>query len=290
MRMHADEVEIDAGLVRRLLAGQFPRWADGPIERVPSSGTDNALFRLGDDLVARLPRVPSAVPGLEKELRWLPELAPLLPVRIPAPVAAGAPDGDFPFPWAVYDWLDGDNPILGAGGEGLAHDAVAFVRALRRIDVAGGPDGGRRSLARRDEAVREGLAALRGTLDVDAAAAAWDHALAAPAWTGPPVWTHGDLLQGNLLVRGRRLTAVIDWGVAGVADPACDMLIAWSLLSRDGRRVFRDELGVDDATWSRGSGWALAVGLLGIPYYRETNPGFAAMGRYVVDEVLAETG
>src|SRR4051794_10482952 len=238
MKMHADELEIDAGLVRRLLTGQFPQWAARTIERVPSSGTDNALYRLGDDLVARLPRISSAVPGLQKELRWLPELAPLLPVRIPSPVAAGAPPEEYPFAWAVYGWLDGDNPELGAGGQALVRDAVAFVRALHRLDVTEGPTGGRRSLAPRDEAVREGLAALRGTLDVDAAAAAWEQAVAAPAWTGPPIWTHGDLLQGNLLVRDGRLTGVIDWGVAGVGEPACDMLIAWSVLSADERRAF----------------------------------------------------
>jgi aminoglycoside phosphotransferase (APT) family kinase protein len=288
MKMHTDEVEVDDGLLRRLLASQHPQWAGRPIARVPSSGTDNALYRLGDDLVARLPRIPSAVPGLEKELRWLPELAPLLPVRVPEPMAAGAPAEGYPFPWAVYGWLDGENPSPGAGGEALVRDAVAFVRALHGVGVVDGPAGGRTSLARRNEAVRRSLDALRGTLDVDAATSAWEEALAAPPWAGPPVWTHGDLLAGNLLVRDGRLTGVIDWGVVGVGEPACDMLIAWSLLPADARRAFRDELGVDEATWLRGRGWALTVGLVGIPYYRETNPDFAAMGRYLAEEVLAE--
>jgi aminoglycoside phosphotransferase (APT) family kinase protein len=125
-------------------------------------------------------------------------------------------------------------------------------------------------------------------IDVDAATAAWEDALAAPEWSGAPVWTHGDLLPGNVLVRGGRLAGVIDWGVVGVGDPACDMLAAWSLLSGRTRETFRSALGVDEATWARGRGWALSVGIVGIPYYRVTNPPFAAMGKHVVEEVLAD--
>jgi len=286
-RMHADELELDAELVRRLLAEQLPQWAGRTIERVPSSGTDNALFRLGDDLVARLPRVGGAVRGLEKELRWLPELAPRLPVDVPAPLARGAPAEDYPWTWAVYPWLDGENPDPG-GADGAVDDLAAFVQALHRLDLPDGPSGRRSSLARVDDGVRAGLAELHGTIDVGAATAAWDEALAAPEWPGPPVWTHGDLLTGNVLLRGGRLAGVIDWGVVGVGDPACDMLAPWSVLSARTRDRFRAALGVDDATWARGRGWALTVGIVGIPYYQDTNPPFAAMGKHMVEEVLAE--
>ena len=287
MKMHADELEIDAGLLRRLLGGQFPQWSDRTIERVPSSGTDNALFRLGDDLVARLPRVAAAVRGLEKELRWLPALAPLVPVDVPTPLARGTPADGYPWTWAVYRWLDGANPEPG-GGDDLVHDLAAFLDALHALDLPDGPPSRRTSLATSEEAVRAGLAALAGTIDVRAATAAWDEARAAPEWPGPPVWTHGDLLPGNLLRRGGRLAGVIDWGVVGVGDPACDLLAAWSVLSLRARETFRAELAVDDATWARGSGWALTVGLVGIPYYEVTNPAFAAMGKHLVEEVLAD--
>jgi aminoglycoside phosphotransferase (APT) family kinase protein len=286
-KMHADELELDAGLVRRLLAEQFPQWAGRTIERVPSSGTDNALFRLGDDLVARLPRVGGAVRGLEKELRWLPELAPRVPVDVPVPLARGAATDEYPLAWAVYSWLDGKNPDPG-GADTAVEDLAAFVRALHALDLPDGPPGRRSSLARVDDAVRAGLAELHGTIDVDAATAAWDEALAAPEWPGRPVWTHGDLLPGNLLLRDGRLAGVIDWGVVGVGDPACDMLAAWSVLSPAGRARFREALAVDGATWTRGRGWALTVGIVGIPYYKDTNPPFAAMGKHMVEEVVAD--
>jgi aminoglycoside phosphotransferase (APT) family kinase protein len=286
-KMHADELELDAELVRGLLAEQFPQWAGLTIERVPSSGTDNALFRVGDELVARLPRVGGAVRGLEKELRWLPDLAPQLPFGVPLPLAQGAPAERYPWTWAVYPWLEGGNPAPG-GADDAVEDLAAFVRALHRLDLPGGPPGRRSSLAREDDAVRAGLANLQGTIDVVAATAAWDEALGAPEWPDAPVWTHGDLLPGNVLLRDGRLAGVIDWGVLGVGDPACDMLAAWSLLSARARDRFREALGVDEATWARGRGWALTVGAVGIPYYRDTNPPFAAMGMHVVEEVLAD--
>jgi aminoglycoside phosphotransferase (APT) family kinase protein len=289
VKMHADEVHTDAHLVRRLLAAQFPEWAALPIERVPSDGTDNALYRLGDDMVVRLPRIHWAAGGIENAHDWLPRLAPLVPVQLPVPLAKGAPGEGFAWSWSVYRWLEGEHPTAGDGDAVLAREIARFVRALHAVDLRGGPPAARgRSLAGRDEPTRDALAALRGKIDTDAAEAAWEAALRAPDYTGPAVWVHGDLMPGNLLLADGRLTAVIDFGGVGVGDPACDLMIAWNLLSAGTREVFRAELDVDDAMWARGRGWALSTGLIALPYYERTNPGLAANARYRIREVLAD--
>ena len=290
--MHADEVLTDVPLVRRLLAEQFPEWAELSLERVPSSGTDNALYRLGDDMVVRLPRIDWAVAGLQRELEWLPKLAPLLPVSAPVPLAEGRPSEGYPWGWAVYEWLPGENPPVGGGGNSaaLARDLAGLLGAFQRIDIAGPSSRRGLPLASQDEWTRAALSELRGTIDTAAATAAWEEALRTPVWSRPPVWLHGDLFPGNLLVERGRLSAVIDFALVGMGDPACDLIAAWSLFPRATREVFRAELTVDDATWARGRGWALSVALVALPYYRDTNPGFAALARHVLGEVLAELG
>ena len=291
IKMHADELHTDESLVRRLLAEQFPRWAALPIERVPSSGTDNELYRLGDDMVVRLPRIDWAVEGVEDAHEWMPRLVPLLPVAVPIPLAKGNPGEGYPWPWSVYPWLEGENPTVDglADPEALAKDLTQFVDALRSVDLAGGPPAGRgMPLVERDAPTRTAIAELRGMVDTDAVAHAWEAALRTPAWSGPPVWVHGDLAPGNLLLRDGRLAAVIDFGGVGVGDPACDLMLAWNLLPPEVRGVFRTALGVDDATWDRGRGWALSVALIQLPYYKETNPSLAASARHVIREVLAD--
>ncbi len=295
-KMHDDEVDTDAALVRRLLAAQFPQWANLPIAPVPSAGTDNALYRLGDDMAVRMPRIAWAVGGVEKERRWLPRLAPHLPLAIPIPLALGAPGESYPWQWSVYRWLAGENATVErfAAPQQAAHDLAGFVAALQRIDASDGPLAGLPNtsrgvpLATRDDEVREAIADLRGMLDTGAAMAAWEVALQAPSWDQPPVWIHGDLHPLNLLVERGRLSAVIDFGCLCVGDPACDVMAAWTLFSAETRAVFRAALAVDDAMWARGRGWALSVGLIALPYYQHTNPMLASIAQRAIDAVLAD--
>lgn len=292
--MHADEVGIDESLVQRLLAAQFPQWADLSLERIRSVGTVNALFRLGEEMAVRLPRAPWALGGVNKEQRWLPELAPHLPLAIPVPLAKGAPTDEFPWPWSILRWLEGETWTTDRVGDlrAAATDLAGFVAALRRIDATGGPNPTPTErgtpLAGRDAVVRQAIAALKGKLDTGAATSAWNESLEAPAWDGPPVWFHGDLLPNNLLVVEGRLTAVIDFEVMGVGDPACDLMPAWMLFSGENREVFRTELSVDNPSWARGRGWALSVALIALPYYWDTNPVFADLARHAIAEVLAD--
>jgi aminoglycoside phosphotransferase (APT) family kinase protein len=290
-RRHADEVETDAALVRRLLKEQFPEWAELPLDPVSTSGTVNALFRLGDELVVRMPRNrPEPWRDLEHEITWLPRLAPLLPVAVPVPVARGRPAGGYPLEWAVFAWLPGENPVPGEEPLSLADELARFVRALHAVELEGGPPSFRQSLARMDEFTRQNLVALEGEIDTARAGALWEEALAVPEWPHPPVWIHGDLMAGNLLVEDGRLTAVIDWGGSGTGDPAVDLMMAWKVLTAEAMERLRETLGVDEDTWARGRGWALATALGAQPYYRETFPEFAAAGRHTVLEILEEAG
>jgi aminoglycoside phosphotransferase (APT) family kinase protein len=288
--MHADELHTDVDLVRRLLKAQFPEWAGLPVERVSSSGTDNALYRLGDEKVVRLPLIAWARDGVEKDARWLSVLAPLLPVVVPELLGRGKPAASYPWEWGVYRWLEGENPLVEALAEpeALARDIAGFVQALRRLDLADAPASSRgEPLIERDDETRAAIAVLVGTIDTEAAAEVWDAALETAAWRGPPVWLHGDLLRGNLLLRDGRLAGVIDWSLLGLGDPAADLIVAWSVLPSEARDVFRAELGVDDATWARGRGLALSVALIQLPYYKDTNPELAANARHVITEALA---
>jgi aminoglycoside phosphotransferase (APT) family kinase protein len=287
-RMHDDEVDTDAALVRLLLESQHPQWAALPIERVASSGTDNAMYRLGDELAVRLPRIHWAVANVAKEQQWLPELAPLLPLAVPVPVAAGQPQAEFPYPWSIVQWLPGELAALDRLHDPVqaAVDLAHFVRTLQAIDAREGPQSRRgRPVRMADAGVRQGVAGLRGELDGDAVLAAWERVLAVPDYDGAPVWFHGDLSYLNLLARHGRLSAVIDWGTCGVGDPAIDTVIAWSLMPPDARDAYRAALGVDDATWERGKGWVL-TGVYGIPYYRDTNPALVANAIRGIQAVL----
>jgi len=287
--MHAGEVATDVSLVGRLLAAQFPRWSGLPIEPVLSAGTDNALYRLGDDMIVRLPRIHWAVDSLAKEHQWLPWLAPRLPVSIPIPLGMGTPGGGYPWRWSVYTWLDGKNPAIAcrADSRSIALELADFVAALRRIDPTDGPPTGQ-TLAMKDVHVLTAIDALHGRIDTDAVIEVWSAALQIPEWTGSRVWIHGDLAPGNVLLVDGRLSAVIDFSGVGVGDPSDDLRIAWNLLPANTRNVFRSALDVDDAAWARGRARALAQALVQLPYYWETNPELATNARHVIREVLAD--
>ena len=294
--MHADEVTIDSSLVVELLAAQFPHWVNLPLLAVPSAGTDNAIYRLGSDLAVRLPRIASATGQIFKEQVWLPRLAPLLPFALPAPVAMGQPGEGYPWHWSIYRWLEGqdaqDQRIVDE--DQAARDLAHFITALQRVPVTGWPEpeppvGSRAvSLVTRDVPTRAGIAELTGMLDTESVTRTWEDLLKVAEWHGSPVWAHGDLLPGNLLVRSSRISGVIDFSCLGVGDPACDLIVAWALLSTQGRDIFRSALTVDDATWMRGLGWALSIGLIAFPYYQDTNPLFATTARKMIAEALTD--
>lgn len=286
---------IDAALVRRLVASQFPEWAALPVRPVELDGWDNRTFHLGDAMSVRMPSAEGYVPQVEKEHRWLPRLAPYLPLPIATPIAKGSPGHGYPWPWSVYRWLDGEPAAIAPITDlrQFAIDLASFLSALYGIDATGGPAAGHHNswrggpLTVYDTETREAINTVRDELDAEDTTAIWEAALAS-TWTGPPVWVHGDVAVGNLLVRDGQLAAVIDFGSSGVGDPACDMVIAWTLFTGESRGAFRATLGVDDGMWDRGRGWALWKALITIAGHRETDPEKADDARRVLAEVLAE--
>lgn len=294
VKMHADEMETDADLVRRLLRAQFPQWANLSVRRLPSGGTVNAIYRVGSKLTVRLPLTAGGAEGQEHEARWLPKLAPLLPVAVPTVVGTGEPSEGYPWAWAVHRWIEGEVLVEGqvAEPDRLARDLAAFVTALRKVDLDGGPPAHRGApLATVDAGTRAAIEELRQTdepFDADAARAVWETALAAPDWRAAPCWIHSDLMPSNLLVADNRLVAVLDFATVGIGDPAVDLIPAWNLLPRTARQVFRECVDVDDDTWARGRGWALSMAVIQLPYYRHTNPVISANARYVIEQALAD--
>jgi aminoglycoside phosphotransferase (APT) family kinase protein len=288
-RMHADEIMIDPPLVQRLLADQFPEWADLPIRRIASYGTDNAMFRLGDSLVVRMPRIHWAVDSIANEQTWLPHFAGRLPVVIPTVIGRGEPGEDYPWHWTVQTWIEGENPVIGqlADPEGLAEELGRFITSLQGVPLAEGANE-RRRLPSFDQQVRRDIKALEGRIDTVAVTRIWEEALKLPAWSEPSVWLHGDLAPGNLLLVDARLVAVIDFSGIGIGDPCDDLQMAWNLLPAHARPVLRAAVGADEATWLRARARSLAQALVQLPYYWDTNPPLADNARHVIREIVAE--
>lgn len=275
-RMHDDEVELDDDLVRRLVGGQMPHLAGLPIRRVEPWGTDNGIWRLGDDLVVRLPRIAGAVGQVAREAELLPRLAPHLPIVVPQPIAVGEPAEGYPFAWALHRWIPGegaspdtiDDPVR------FAHDLAEVVRGLRAIPTDGAPPphNRARALHEYDRSARAAIASARHLVDADAALAVWEEALAAPAHDGAPVWVHGDL-EFNCLVEEGRLHGLVDWGSACAGDPAVDVQVVWSpLFTEASRHAFLDAVEADEATVARSRGAAVQQACAALPYYLHTYP------------------
>lgn len=286
---------IDAALVRRLVAAQFPQWAHLPITPVAVSGWDNRTFHLGAAMTVRLPSAAHYAAQVEKEQRWLPRLAPQLPLPIPQPLAMGAPAFDYPWRWSIYRWLDGAPATLGAIGNlnAFAAELAEFLVALQQLDASNGPPAGEQNfhrggaLAVYDAETRRALHDLDGVIDTTTATAVWEAALAS-SWQAAPVWVHGDVAASNLLVQDGKLCAVIDFGSCGVGDPACDLVIAWTFLTDAGRVAFRAALPLDDTTWARGRGWALWKALILLAGHVQSSAVEASRTQRTLDAVLAD--
>jgi aminoglycoside phosphotransferase (APT) family kinase protein len=293
--MHPDQLTISVATVRAMVSEQFPAWRGLPITEVASSGTDNALFRIGDALVARFPIRPGDISSvrrsLESEARAARELAGRTRFRTPEPVALGEPGLEYPLPWSVQTWLPGtaasdEDPAESAA---FAHDLAEFIHGVRGLDTHGrvfkghGRGGDLRLL---DEWTQTCFEQSERLLDVPLLRRMWSAFRVLPR-ESRDVMTHGDLIPGNVLVRDGRLAGVIDVGGLGPADPALDLVGAWHLLDDGPRQVLRDDLRCGDLEWKRGTAWAFEQALGAIWYYADTNPAMSQMGQRTLRRIMA---
>jgi len=287
------KLTIDEILVRKMIIKQFPKWKDLPISAVSTSGWDNRTFRLGDDMLVRLPNAPEYAAQVKKEQYHLPKLAPLLPLQIPTPLAMGKPTNEYPFAWSVYRWIEGETAtsLKTLDLEQFAIDLAHFLIALQKIDTQDAPSPGQHNFYRGgdlsiyDKETQQALPLLNGKIDTNLALNIWQSAIATK-WNKPPVWVHGDISPSNLLVRNGKLAAVIDFGLISTGDPACDLAIAWTFFKGKSRDLFHQTVNLDEATWLRGAAWALWKALILVSGIANSNTVEINQSTYVLNEIL----
>lgn len=287
-------LDISADLVRALLEEQFPQWAPLRIVPVEPGGWDNRTFRLGDALAVRLPSAACYAEQIEKEQRWLPWLAPQLPLAVPTALALGEPGAGYPWHWSIHRWIEGETVSSASSIDlgALARDLADFLARLQSLNATKGPAPGAHNFHRGgalvvyDEQTRRAIAALRREIDAARATKVWGEALAT-SWHRAPVWIHGDVAASNLLLRDGRLHAVIDFGCCAVGDPACDLVAAWTIFDATSAAIFSEQLQLDLATWQRARGWALWKALIMLVDERQADAAAADRTRSLIARIIS---
>lgn len=288
-------IHINTPLVQKLISSQFPQWAHLPAKPVEPGGWDNRTFHLGETMSVRLPSAEAYASKIEKEYHWLPKLAPQLPILIPKPLALGQPTEEYPFPWSIYQWIDGETASVNniANLCQFAVDLAQFLLALQRVDSTDGPIAGPHNFYRGgdlkiyDAETQQALRKLGHSIDTNVIKKIWNNAISS-TWQKSPVWVHGDISPNNLLVKKGKLIAVIDFGGLGIGDPACDFAIAWTFFTKESRAIFYKTLAVDEATWERSRGWALWKALIICAQLPGTNHLEFEKSKQIINEIIAD--
>ena len=288
-------MKIDVPLVRKLIASQFPQWASFDVTPVEQSGWDNRTFHLGSEMTVRLPSAERYMAQVAKEQHWLPRLAPLLPYPIPRPLAMGEPTSEYPYPWSIYEWLEGEAATLNNVGDlcKFARSVSRAIQLLEHLPIYGGPEPGPHNFFRGahptvyEKEVYSALKTLGPKVDGPRLEALWKESVSS-TWQGAPSWIHGDLSSSNLLVRDGVFFALIDFGGLACGDPACDLAITWTFFKGESRRTFREAMGFDEATWLRGAAWTLWKALIVYAGAVGDGEGKVDVARSVIDEILSD--
>jgi aminoglycoside phosphotransferase (APT) family kinase protein len=254
---------ITIALVTKLIQSQFPHYSSLPIHALANAGWDNYTFRLGENMLIRLPRDAEHAPPILKEFQWLPILSKQLTTTITTPVALGEPSTDYPWHWVINQWVTGEtaSDAVIPDKNQFAKELALFLNEFHAIDASNGPKSGAHNFYRGgelhiyDKEMQHAIFHIKNSNEKALTQALWQDALAS-RWEKKPVWVHGDLAIGNILVENGHLKAIIDFGQLAVGDPACDLVIAWNFLSQESRVTFKNTLQLDKHTWLRALGWA----------------------------------
>lgn len=282
---------VEPSLVKKLLEKNFPHWKDLNLQEVKHSGTDNIIYRLGNDKIVRFSKHSGVDKYIFEENSILKKINDIeLPLRVPSILGVGLPDKKYPNHWTVQSWVEGDGIKLNKLDlTKAAVDLASFLNCLRKVDVTGIRTTYRgMSLKLRSKEVEKALTQVSDLYDVRTLSKIWEKCLQVKEWEHAPMFYHADLLPGNLLMKNNHLSAVIDFGMAGSGDPSIDLMPAWSLFDRERREIFRQSMRAEKEEWIRAKGWALSVALIIIPYYLNTNIELVAIAKQIIDEILLD--
>lgn len=290
-------MKINTVLVKRLIEEQFPQWANLPIEQVIPGGHDNRTFRLGNEMSIRLPSAECYAAKVKIEQEWLPILATQLSIQIPQPIAMGKPSNYYPWHWSIYKWLAGESAnnikAINLDLSSLAKQLASFLKELHTVDTTGAPIASPHNFYRGgdlfvyDGETQQALKNLEGHINTSVISKIWQRALSSQ-WLRPPVWIHGDLSSGNILIKDQQLVAVIDFGGMAIGDPSCDLCISWLFFDNESRDVFKSNLNLDIHTWERARGWAMWKALITLEALENKNGLEAIQQQQIINILIKE--
>ena len=289
--LHDEQIEITKEMVEILITEQFPEYKNLPISEFDSTGTVNSIFRLGDDYCIRLPILESYAASILRESKILPYLSKNLTIKIPQPIELGNPNSLYPFHWAIYNWIDGDcyDEKQITDKQVIVSELATFIKELQVIGLLeNAPRAGRGPLAELNLMTIDALTQSKDEIDYKMATKIWRRLINTTSWNQKPVWIHADLLKPNILTKENHISGIIDFGSAGIGDPAFDIIPAWTVFDANNRMLFREELGICDEVWDRACAYAFHQAALIIPYYRESNPSFVKQAINTINEIIID--